>query len=82
MLSSLNKVFLTIKKHCQDIQVLDGNDCIKDIAKEANLDMELFDVYLFILKNMQLIDYSNNEKRYILLTTLGKATSKISSTLV
>jgi len=81
LLTNLNKVFLTIKKHCQDVDAYDRQDCIEYLANEAGLSRQLIIVYLDILQHMKLISYSANEKEYILLTPLGKATIKIPSTL-
>ncbi|MBS1687078.1 MAG: hypothetical protein JSS96_00015 [Bacteroidetes bacterium] len=81
MLTNLNKVFLTIKKHCQDIEALEEQDCIDFVAKEAGLSKSLITVYLDILQHMKLIQYAATGKEYILLTPLGKKTNKIPSTL-
>jgi len=81
LLTNLNKVFLTIKKHCQDVDALEQQDCIEHLANEADISKQLIIVYLDILQHMKLINYSAKEKEYISLTPLGKETNKIPSTL-
>jgi predicted transcriptional regulator len=70
-MNNFNKVFLVIKKHCQDQKRIAEIDCFEAIAREANVPMSRLPLYLHHLQEAGLIKYSIAQK-YIHLTLFGK----------
>jgi hypothetical protein len=70
-MSSFNKVFSVIKRHCEKQKLLAEIRGFAAIAKEANVPIDKLPVYLDHLQDMGLIKYSVSEQ-YIYLTSLGK----------
>jgi len=68
----LNEVFSTIKKYCSNASSNEGDKAIEVIKGELKIANNPLEVYLQILKNMDLIDFSLNERTFISLTDLGK----------
>ena len=68
----LNEVFNTIKKYCSSASTNEGKEAIEVIKGELKIANNPLEVYLQILKNMNLIDFSLNERVFISLTDLGK----------
>ncbi|MBS1688837.1 MAG: hypothetical protein JSS96_08950 [Bacteroidetes bacterium] len=68
----LNEVFNTIKKYCSGVSSNAGSEAIEGIKDELHIANNPLEVYLQILKNMNLIDFSLNERGFISLTDLGK----------
>lgn len=74
----LNEVFSAVKKYCTNVNLPGGDDAIEGIKGELKIANNPLEVYLQILKSMNLIDFSlNDSQHYILLTDLGNRLNEV-----
>jgi len=74
----LNEVFSAIKKHCTNVNLAGGDDVIEGIKGDLKIANNPLEVYLQILQNMNLIDFSlGDSNHYILLTDLGSRLNEV-----
>lgn len=77
----LNEVFNAIKKYCANT-THKGGDTLEEIKDELRLANNPLEVYLQILKNMNLIDFSLGEPNtFISLTELGTRVNEVSDSM-
>lgn len=73
----LNEVFSTIKKYCANT-THQGSDTFEEIKGDLKLNGSPLEVYLQILKNMNLIDFSlGGANIFISLTELGSRVNEV-----
>lgn len=73
----LNEVFSAIKKYCANTTHT-GSDTLEEIKGELRITNNPLEVYLQILKNMNLIDFSlGGSDNFISLTELGTRVNEV-----
>jgi hypothetical protein len=80
-MKNLNKVFLVIKQHCGDREILEDCGCVAAVQADLDLDTTGLRLTLDILQNMKLIKFSLGEPSFITLTELGKEMDRINSSV-
>ena len=69
--NNFNRVFLTIKKHCEEKPFKPEKAIFETIAIDANVSLFLLQYYLDLLQNLGFIEYSFADN-FLCLTSFGK----------
>jgi predicted transcriptional regulator len=72
-MSSFNRIFDAVKKHCEDSGAVTGNNQLQKIAGEAGVTIDRLHFYLECLQETGVIKYNATEKTVTLTEKGAKA---------